>query len=610
MSAVNTGWVARNYNQRGLITHNFNHHNLVRTSSGILWAAIRENIQSKYIRIYRSMNGGFSWDLMWQGTFSAPGFRFTAVPGLNSNGPVMNLIIDERRNRLVLYHSMYNTSGVKFQIEPFIFLITGQDRLQRILPTALPAYSLIDINMDEMISNAVHNDDYSYVTYLSFSVLKLMKIRIDEPIVVTNAPNAPGSSFFNIHSTSVDDDNNLDVVILEDGGANYRLVHLRYSSAAGAWSAAHTISEFPSNDVFDLNLCRDGLGNLIAIWTQYLTGGTDLSIQYATSIDNGTTWSTVASIPKTAGHGNFTDVATGQIATRNSIIGLLNGGYIVTYVRSVSGVPTCFWRWIDVATGGTSYTLDIERQLAVNCTGAKFFNPTSTNLISGEDIANIRVGYTVGQGNSTIQVDTIPVAFLQKNLVDDYDLALDAYIEDAPGPNQLPVTFNIIGAPNDNVDYYAAGLVGTTTNKYLSAFQKIGTTIRLYRYEPSEFSYMNDKSSYELPTEFSIKGVFQPITYELPINTSPNELFTTYMERDTRKLYIPPDAHLARTWVLNQGQRLKRTVWTCAFDGNLYELSQVLPYFLDNEIAFYVANAYVIGASNDPFSREILPSET
>jgi hypothetical protein len=41
-----------------------------------------------------------------------------------------------------------------------------------------------------------------------------------------------------------------------------------------------------------------------------------------------------------------------------------------------------------------------------------------------------------------------------------------------------------------------------------------------------------------------------------------------------------------------------------------YEISQVVPYFINSQICYYGANGYVVGPSNDPFSRPVLPSET
>jgi len=612
MSATNsTGWVARNYNSRGLITHNMPTRNLVRTSNGVLWAAIRENIQSKYIRIYRSITNGFSWDLMWHGTFTSPGFRFSGVAGLNTNGPIMHLMVDERRNRMVLLHSFYNTAPNpdQYQVEPFIFKLTTDDRIERIDPApGTPSlYNLIDVDMDQMAMQVSQNDDYIWMTYMSYSQLELTIMRSDEPIVATAITGPSGSDYFNVHATNVTDNNELDVLLVEDRNSQIALTHVRYEKNSNLWSAQHDIAEFQMTNIYDVNLERDGNGTLCAAWSQFNTAGTSISIYYSLSYDNGSTWESATQVPKTSGHIDFIDSPTGQYATRLNVLGLAEGGFIFTYVRSVSSVDMCYWRRLSYSAG--VYTLGTELELASNCSGAKFFKATSTTLFNGTEAENIRVGYVIGQGNSTVQSDNKPVSLRSKTLSEGLDTTSDAYIEDSAAANQLAVAFNILGSPNDNVDYYAEGLTGSTTTKYINALNKIGTTIRMYKYEPDENSYMDDRTAYLPAEEYSSKAVFSPINYSLPVSQA-NELFTTYMERDTRKIYLPPTFHLSRTFTLNKGQNLKRTVWTAAFDGNIYELTQVVPFFLNSEIAYYSANAYVIGPSNDPFARTILPTET
>lgn len=610
MSKVkSTGWVARNYNQRGLSPHNIITKNLVRTTKGVLWAAIRENIQSNYLRIYRSTNNGFTWQLKWQGTFTNPGFRISSVANLNTNGGIAHLLVDERRNRLLVLHSFYNLSNSKYQIEPFLFQLDSSDTLKRLTPDGGGAmYTLIDVDMDQMATAVGQNDDHIYLTYLSGSQVKMIIMRMDDPIVAVNAPNLPGTTFFNMHNISVSDDNNVDLIVLDDRGTNRALVHSRFSKAANAWGPKTTITQFPANDCTDINLERTLDGRLTAVWGQFLDGGVDIAIYYSFSTDQGATWSTPATIPTTSGHGAFTDFATGQKCTRVNALATLEGDIFITYVRSIEGRPDCFWR--KLAWNGETYEIGVEQPLASNCTSAKFFRASSTNLISAQDPNNIRVGYTVGQGNSTLQEDTIPVKLRQKSLLEGLFIDENAYAEDEAAENQLEVYFSILGAPNENLDFYAEGVVGATTYKYITAFNKVGTSIRLQRWEPNPASYMGDKSAYQLHSEHSIQAVFQSLNYEMPVNVSGTELFQEYIEKDTRRLFIPPYFHLARNFVLNLGEHLKRTVWIAVFDGNEYELSQIVPHFFDNQIAYYSCNAYVIGPSNDPFSKQTLPTET
>jgi len=151
-------------------------------------------------------------------------------------------------------------------------------------------------------------------------------------------------------------------------------------------------------------------------------------------------------------------------------------------------------------------------------------------------------------------------------------------------------------------------LTGEITKKYESAFNRFGTSIYVEQYEPIQESVLADKSSYSLENVFYVKAFFQDINYGFPAPV--NESFDSYMERDLRKLHLPPDFHISRTFLINDGNKLRRSVWLAKFGGNLYELSQVVPKFVDNQIAYYTVNAYVVGPSRNPFTRTILPSET
>ena len=184
------------------------------------------------------------------------------------------------------------------------------------------------------------------------------------------------------------------------------------------------------------------------------------------------------------------------------------------------------------------------------------------------------------------------------------------YALDTATSTQLLVSFNIVGSAQDNVDFYSLGMTGKQTTKYVAGFNKIGTNIRLLRHEPDKGNYMNDRSAYNAPTETRTLAIFQPSSYSFPSPAVDATGLDAWMERDVRKLYLPPSIHLARTFVVNEGGYLKRTVWLAEFDGNRYELSQVVPHFISNQICYYEVNAYVVGPSRDPFARDVLPSET
>ncbi|KKL07207.1 hypothetical protein LCGC14_2588340, partial [marine sediment metagenome] len=159
-----------------------------------------------------------------------------------------------------------------------------------------------------------------------------------------------------------------------------------------------------------------------------------------------------------------------------------------------------------------------------------------------------------------------------------------AYTIDGAAADSVLVTFEVLGTPNSNIDYHAFGMVGSFTDRYEAAFERVGNSLRFLKYEPDQDNFMNDRSAYDAPTESFSKAIFHPSSYSFPSVDLAAGSQAAWIEQDIRKLYLPPDFHLSRTFSVNQGGYLKRTVWLCEYDGNQYELSQVVPHFIKNEI--------------------------
>jgi hypothetical protein len=121
---------------------------------------------------------------------------------------------------------------------------------------------------------------------------------------------------------------------------------------------------------------------------------------------------------------------------------------------------------------------------------------------------------------------------------------------------------------------------------------------------------LSDRSAYDAPVEYEETVLFDPVSYSFPSPALNRDTTINRIEQDIRKIHIPARFYLTRTFLVNKGGYLKRTVWLVEHMGNQYEISQIIPRFINNQICYYEANAYVVGPSRDPFSRTILPSET
>lgn len=613
---TNTGIVESSWNSRGLVLHNAINKSLIVEDDGTLWAAVRENHPEKWINIYRSTDNGFSWQNLYRGNFNDVNRR-TGISGLNANGPVMHLTYNEQLKKLILWHAFYELAYERYDIETFVFNVadngitrppmtgTGSD------PTVTET---VVTDHDELFFDVSYTDNGIFLVYSSYSQITCQFFRHSYQVTPDGGVKSTAiDDFFPLVASCAKNDDKVDILAIRDLESNYQLVHLNYDRLTGTFSNNHIIQTIPPADIVDLNIERDGFDNLCAFWSEKNPSDTIVNEYYSISINNGVSWSEPQLVPKTIGQGNFRDGATNQLSTRTVLMAGIQG-FILGYVRTLNGKAQAYVRLL-TTVNGSDYDLQEQHTAASHptddVTGIRFFRPVGRSLVNLDNPGEIRIAYNVGNSTTTIQVDRDPNYFGQKLLNDEAFLISTTieYNPDVAMENQLLFNFNLLGSTLDNVDYYAEGLIGPLTNKYMSAFDRFGTSIYIEKYEPLASSYLGDKSAYSLEETWYTKAFFQDINYNFPA-PSANESFDQYIERDMRKLHLPPDFHLDRIFLINKGNKLKRTVWTARFDGNDYELSQVVPKFVDNQIVYYTVNAYVIGPSRNPFTRTILPSET
>lgn len=605
---TNTGIVEASWNSRGLILHNGINKSLVRQDNGILWAAVREAHISKYINIYKSTDNGFSWDRMYSGNFSSGTYK-TGITGLNINGPVMHLTLNEDRGILQLFHSYYDTFDGAYGFENFYFTINSDGTITKGSNLAFT------VDQDDLFFDVSYNDDIVNIAYVSYSSLIVRSYRHTSPTSADGIHTAAGNTYFNLLSTYSRPDNTMHIAILRDNTSNYHLEYIKYNRIDGIFSTPIVITQTPVTTINDINIAEDGYGTLCVYWNQLSTDDLDAYSYYSLSYDNGNTWTTPTLIPTTFGQYDFVDQATSQAASRTVLISGLQG-FALSYVRNINSYAKTYVRLLTSDTGLTnSYILGDEKIVGskndTHTIGLRFFLPASSSLLNLNNPGEIRVAYSQGQSTTNYQVDKEPSYFGQKLLNDDAypeEFTIE-FEEDFAIDNELLFNFNLLGATSENVDYYNEGLIGNITKKYVSAFDRMGTSIYLEQYEPIQESQLSDKSGYSLQSAVYIKAFVDEINYSYPISSG-NESFKDYIERDTRSVHIPPYLHLSRTFLINNGNYLKRTVWLMTYGGNQYELSQLVPKFVDNQIVYYTANAYVVGPSRNPFTRIILPSET
>jgi len=624
---TNTALVNESWNSRGIITNNYVTRNAVLTDKNYLYTVVDRGI---FIDILLSKDNGFTWFEV--GTITVPtGTTFKNIVGLNTNGPIFHMTVytdkDGRYQYLAVYSAWNRISNVitletQFVIRLNAYAIANDGSLTQLTNDRL----LNGEDKDFLAFDVDNTTDAIYFTYTKFDTLY---VEVGEPTqandysglntFATRISNTADSNYYNILKTNANKDRTLDILAIkytrDPSNNNYPnyLVYHNFRADSLTISNAVTIRELNGIDAKDINIERDGHGNIMALWTEVPDDKTYARIFYSMSKDNGLTWSSPTEIKGESDNADFIDLPLGSPEGRTVLMGCIQG-FLIGYVKKRNNIGTAYVRTL-VSQNGSDYELSDQKVAASHATkdvtGIRFFAPAAKGKYNLNQKGEIRFIYQIGQGDSVAQNDNIPVYFGQK-LLKDEAFAESIYTirpEDVALQNQLLCSFNLIGSTSLNIDYYNEGLIGNITNKYLSSFNRFGTSVEISKYEPEQASYTDNSTAYSLDSTYFVKVFVDDINYALP-QPSGNETFDDYIERDTRQIHLPPNFHLGRTFKLNDGNKLKRTVWLLKFGGNEYELTQVVPKFVDNQIAYYTSNAYVVGPSRDPFSRIILPSET
>jgi hypothetical protein len=359
----------------------------------------------------------------------------------------------------------------------------------------------------------------------------------------------------------------------------------------------------------DPTVSVDGLGTILVTYGSISGNASDVSIFYKFSNNNGTSFSSLRSIGKPLGATVYIDQTTSRPSLKLSAIGDSASKFIIGAIFTHQGNPSVFVKEISSVGAQTDW---LKANTKSPATGLQFFTPFNDRLAYFGDKKGIRFAYQYGFGDTLSGNDTIVTSVYQETLgslayavTDTTSLSIDPI-----SSGNLRVDFRVVGSLADNVDYYVTNVVGEYTDSYLAAFNKIGTSVKIEKYEPIVVATDTGRSAYNAPVVYTEKILIDPKTYDFPAVARESAVVTQYIERDIRKAFFKPDFFMNRNYILNDGGYIKRTVWVLFYLGNTYEISQIVPRFIDNQICFYEANVYVIGPSNDPFRKLTLPSET
>jgi len=576
--------------------------------SGNLWAAFYDT--NRNINIYYSSDNGFTWGTVssvnaWprEGTYQGSPLYFMQSEALGrlylvaAGGVIFELdatALERNQTPTILLASIVE----EYIGAPYYEYITGQDGYRDGLFTLCgDPDSTFYMFYSKTGGNLLKCAEYSMVngTRAQFTYIELW---------------SSDDTQSTISSTELLDcvkTGNSCYVVFTDFDDNFRFVN--YDALNHTFGTAITVSEGTSL-LKDPSIAVDGLGNILTAYGNTNVAGTDIDIKMGFSID-GVTWSTSA-VTKAFNTTVFADPTTSSLEVRLQLLGNVAGGFLMSAIFNNSiGKSTLYIK--EISETGVQGDWKIVNTKDAQITGAQFFRPLEDRLPYFGTKDNLRMAFQVGEGNNQHGDDTVSTSIYQEPITsrayavspDSDTLALDPLTS-----GMLRVDFSVIGSLESNVDYYNENVVGDYTEAYVGAMDKIGVSIKVKSYEPVQTSTDTGKGSYEVPTDYTTKVLIDPQTYDFPSIAKEDSVFTQYIERDIRKGFFKPNFFMGRTFLLNNGGFIKRTVWTVDFIGNTYEVSQLVPRFINNEICFYEANLYVVGPSNDPFRKVTLPSET
>ena len=614
---TNTPIRSKQYNARGIITHRRTSKQCFRRPGGHLFVLFVD--RGQFLRIYRSTDNGFSWHMFENDATTST--NLAAIDGYDSNGPHPSMIISEKYDKVLVLSPDNEGTPPDRDIEACTYTLSAMEAAADAGTfDATRGTATLATAVTQGAFNAAPSINEWYVGYVDGGQLNIRRYS-PRTTSISTAVTLSETGLISHLAMCADSNGHVDFLIQDYTGTNNVLKHVRYTE--NTFGTIHTVATIGAQTTYDatsIDVALDGYGTLCAVWSKSnWAANTECDIYYAISTDLGVTWS-VNQLARTSGHSFFTDSATGEVDGRTTVIGGSKGGFLFSYVEDLGTTPKTFIRQLTTSDGAT-YSLGDEKQIGAGTkasdaiVGLRFFLPIDSNLLDISDPGQVRIAFVVGEGDSQVQADIIPVDFRQELLsLSAFPSTLSSetgtWNRDVPDAAAISLSFNIMGGPNDNVDFYSLGKTGEYTTRYLKAFSDVGTNIRFLRFEPDAANFQNDSSGYGAPTETSSPVIFEPQSYAFPTPDLGTSDQTDFIEQDIRKIYLPPNKHLARTFVINEGGYLKRTVWLVEFGGNQYEVSQVVPWFMNNQLCYYEANAYVVGPSRDPFSRTILPSET
>jgi len=360
----------------------------------------------------------------------------------------------------------------------------------------------------------------------------------------------------------------------------------------------------------NVDMAYDSKNSAIGFITSVYDDSEDELVMYfGTSVNAGTDW-TINTITQ-GGSGTFVGSVSGVAESHVQIMSGAEGGFIIGYTaENSSGYARPYVHQCTINGSGTSYIMGEAKECgqaikkysaSTDIIGPVFFRPPAEREVNIDPIGQVYIAYQMDQGNDFSDPyfqetsKTVSVAYERLDEVAYPPAAAATYTIDTAGSGEFVVPVKILGTASEKQDYYDMGFIGDETDKYIDAFATVGTVVGIKQYIPRDDVYIGGRAAYNSPVEYSVKVLFDPKSWTAPNPELGETAFEEYINRDLRKVYLPPTFYMATVENTSKSETKQYTVWTLEHDGYTYEIRQVIPRFIDGQIVYYEANCYNTG---------------
>lgn len=325
----------------------------------------------------------------------------------------------------------------------------------------------------------------------------------------------------------------------------------------------------------------------------------------------------------TSGHlggaGNFLDVVSYYRGTPKLLVGA-EGGFLMGYTRlNSAGYARPYVHQCAYNSGGDieGYTIGVAKECGTaigpwtateHMIGPLFFQPPADMLANIEPVQNIYIGYQIGEGThmyaSYGQPSTKSSGYILEKLDEKAFPITDSftYGAETAGAGEITASIEILQTPTGHKDFYTEGYIGDYTDLTIDAFEKYGSVVTIEEYAPKDDVYIGGRTAYNNPITHLISCFLDASSWDNPSQALNKSDYDEFIDRDLRKIYLPPTFFMEYVTNSTMSETQQQSIYVAKFDSFTYEIRQVVPKFVNNQIVYWEANCYNVG-NFDVWSR-------